>query len=89
MLVKWEGLSDLPPSGQNAYLARKGVEAHGVKFDGERLVVPVRDVDGKIWSVQTISPDEGAPKLFEKGGRKGANMHVIGEIKSGVRGARR
>nr|MDQ2733583.1 toprim domain-containing protein [Pseudomonadota bacterium] len=84
VLVKWEGLSDLPPTGQNAYLARKGVEGHGVKFDGERLVVPVRDIDGKLWSVQSIPPEEGAPKMFEKGGRKGANMHVIGEIKSGA-----
>lgn len=82
--ARWDTLSASPSTGQNAYLSRKGVEAHGVKFDGERLIVPVRDVDGKLWSIQTISPDEGAPKLFEKGGRKGANMHVIGEIKAGT-----
>ena len=82
--AKWERLADAPPNGENAYLARKGVGAHGVKFDGERLVVPVRDVDGKLWSVQSISPEEGAPKMFEKGGRKTGNMHVIGELKPGA-----
>lgn len=84
VLVKWDGLPELPPAGQNAYLARKGVEAHGVKFDGDRLVVPVRDVNGKLWSVQSISPEEGAPKMFERGGRKGGNMHVIGQLKPGA-----
>ena len=84
VLVKWDGLSDVPPTGQNAYLSRKGVEAHGVKFDGDRLVVPVRDIDGKLWSVQSIPPEEGAAKMFERGGRKGANMHVIGEIEPGA-----
>lgn len=83
-LAKWERLPDVPANGENAYLARKGVQAHGVKFDGERLVVPVRDVDGKLWSVQSISPEEGAPKMFEKGGRKTGNMHVMGELKPGA-----
>ena len=82
--ARWQALSDVPPSGQNAYLSRKGVEAHGVKFDGERLVVPLRDVRGKLWSLQTIPPEEGAPKMFERGGRKAANTHVIGEIKAGT-----
>jgi putative DNA primase/helicase len=82
--AKWDRLPEVSANGENAYLARKGVEAHGVKFDGERLVVPVRDVDGKLWSVQSISPEEGAPKMFEKGGRKTGNMHVIGEVKPGA-----
>ncbi|MEO8924205.1 MAG: LPD7 domain-containing protein, partial [Caldimonas sp.] len=82
--VRWESLADVPPAGQNVYLTRKGVQAHGVKFDGERLVVPLRDVRGKLWSLQAIPPDEGAPKMFERGGRKAGNMHVIGEIKAGA-----
>ncbi|MEO8923165.1 MAG: LPD7 domain-containing protein, partial [Caldimonas sp.] len=82
--ARWDRLSDVPPAGHNAYLIRKGVEAHGVKFDGERLVVPVRDVQGKLWSLQSIPPDKGAPKMFERGGRKAGNMHVIGEITPGT-----
>ena len=83
VLAKWERLSDVPASGENAYLVRKGVEAHGVKFNGENLVVPARDADGKLWTLQSISADAGGPKLFEKGGRKTGNFHLIGSPKPG------
>lgn len=83
-LSKWKHLPDVPANGENAYLARKGVRAYGVKFDGDRLVIPVRDVDGKLWSLQSISPEEGTAKMFEKGGRKTSNMHVLGELKPGA-----
>jgi phage/plasmid primase-like uncharacterized protein len=82
-LAKWERLPSEPANGDNAYLSRKGIGAHGVKFDGHKLVVPVRDVDGKLWSLQSIGAEEGGRKLFEKGGRKTGNMHVIGDIKAG------
>ena len=82
--VKWDRLPDTPPSTANAYLVRKGVGAHGVKFDGEKLVVPLRDIDGKLWSLQSISAQEGGAKRFEKDGRKAGNMHVIGELKPGA-----
>ena len=81
--AKWDRLSDAPPREENAYLARKGVEAFGVKFNGDKLVVPARDADGKLWSLQNISGEEGGPKLFEKGGRKTGNFHLIGEPKAG------
>jgi phage/plasmid primase-like uncharacterized protein len=80
-LARWEQLAEVPNTmPTNAYLLRKEVQAHGVKFDGDLLVVPVRDVDGKLWSLQTIGPEVGAPKLFQKGGRKAGHMHVIGEL---------
>ena len=81
--AKWDRLSDAPPREENAYLARKGVEPFGVKYNGDKLVVPARDADGKIWSLQNISAEEGGPKLFEKGGRKTGNFHLIGEPKAG------
>jgi antirestriction protein ArdC/phage/plasmid primase-like uncharacterized protein len=81
--AKFEALSATPPQGGNGYLNRKQVEAFGVRFDGEKLVVPARDVEGKLWSLQTISEEGGAPKLFEKGGRMKATMHVIGEVQPG------
>lgn len=81
--AKWERLSD-SSNGENAYLTRKGVIGYGVKYDGEKLVVPLRDIDNKIWSLQSISPVDGAPKMFEKGGKKTGNMHVLGEIKKGA-----
>jgi phage/plasmid primase-like uncharacterized protein len=83
--VCWAGLSEAPRSASdNAYLSRKGVTAHGVRFDGDVLVVPARDIDGKLWSLQRIAPGEGGAKLFEKGARKAGNMHVIGQPQQGA-----
>lgn len=60
---------------QSPYLARKGVGAHGVKIDGEgKLVVPARDADGKLWTVQFIGD---AGKLWLKDSQKAGTMHVI------------
>ncbi|MDQ1815787.1 DUF2235 domain-containing protein [Massilia sp. CCM 9210] len=80
---KLERLPDTPPAGGNAYLASKQIDGHGVKFDGDKVVVPLRDIDGKIWSAQTISPGEDGGSTFEKGGRRVGNMHIIGDIKPG------
>ena len=77
---KWQRLSS---NAGNAYLERKAVSGHGVKYDGSDLIVPLRDVDGKIWSLQTIKAAEGAPKLFEKNGRKTGCFHVIGTLRDG------
>jgi phage/plasmid primase-like uncharacterized protein len=81
--AKWDRLSESPPREENAYLARKGVEAFGVKFNGDKLVIPARDAGGKLWSLQNISSEEGGLKLFEKNGRKTGNFHLIGDPKPG------
>jgi phage/plasmid primase-like uncharacterized protein len=78
-LEKWEKLSE-KPGEKNAYLERKEVAAFGVKTDGDKLIVPARDIDGKLWSLQTIHPNPDMPKYFEKGGKKTGNMHVIGDL---------
>ncbi|ATQ73578.1 hypothetical protein CR152_02950 [Massilia violaceinigra] len=82
-MEKFERLPDTPPAGGNAYLASKQIDGHGVKFDGDKVVVPLRDIDGKIWSAQTIQPGEDGGATFEKGGRRVGNMHIIGDIKPG------
>jgi antirestriction protein ArdC/phage/plasmid primase-like uncharacterized protein len=58
-----------------AYLARKEVLGFGVK-EGEHgeLLVPGRDVDGFIHTVQSISD---AGKFFTKGSRKSGTFHRI------------
>jgi phage/plasmid primase-like uncharacterized protein len=67
---------DADPS--HPYLASKGVKTHGLKVDaGNRLVIPLRDPKGTIWSVQTIAAD--GTKLFLTGGRKGGLFHILGE----------
>lgn len=55
------------PCTQHDYLTRKGVKPHGVKTEGDSLLIPMRDTGGTIHSLQTIAPD-GA-KLFMPGGR--------------------
>ncbi|WP_432737343.1 zincin-like metallopeptidase domain-containing protein [Maridesulfovibrio sp. FT414] len=62
-------------SEQQEYLAKKGVPSYGVKVN-ERgdLLVPGRDANGHIHTLQTITPDG---KLFEKGGLKAGMFHTI------------
>lgn len=73
--------------GESAYLVRKGVHPHGVRFapDGW-LLVPLRDGAGKLWNVQRIAPApmaNGTPeKLFLKGGRKSRLWHLLGTLAS-------
>ena len=76
--------SEASDTGESAYLARKTVQAHGVRFtpDGWALV-PMRDAAGKLWNVQRIAPvkptDGGTDKLFLKGGRKSGLWHWCGD----------
>ena len=76
--VQFEGAADI---GEHPYLARKGVGGYGVR-QGEdgRLMVPIRDLDGKLWSYQAISED--GTKQFMKGGRVQGGQHQIGEIRA-------
>lgn len=62
--------------GRHPYLGSKGVDAHGLRMmnDGT-LLVPARDVEGRLHSVQRIN--EGGAKLFMARGRKEGLMHVI------------
>src|SRR5260363_320250 len=47
----WETLAP----DDHPYLKRKQVEAFGLRREGHLLVTPLRDADGKIWSLQYIS----------------------------------
>ncbi|CAG9236976.1 Riboflavin biosynthesis intermediates N-glycosidase (modular protein) [Paraburkholderia tropica] len=88
--ARWGYLKPEPETGKT-YLERKQVPAIGVKFDGDKTVIPLRDVNRKIWSLQTLLPEkvqldpEGDPmdKLLAKGAKKVGMMHTLGEIKPG------
>lgn len=62
------------------YLDVKGVEGYGLKRFNDKLVVPLRDVEGKLWNLQYISEVPGAIKYFEKDAKKQGNFHVIGSL---------
>jgi putative DNA primase/helicase len=78
--------NDASESGNSPYLARKGVQAHGVRFAaGGWLLAPLRDAAGKLWNLQRIAPNKpanGSDKLFLKGGRKSGLWHLVGELAS-------
>ena len=80
-LRRWEAASEV---GTSSYLSRKGVGAHGCRFERDgTLLVPVRDAEGVLQSLQTILPEprgDGAEKPFIKGGRVIGNMHTIGAL---------
>jgi len=73
--------SALPCTG-HLYLTRKGINAHGARVvstgyrEGD-LVVPLRDVEGKLHTLQFIGQDGG--KLFMPGGRKWGCYFGIGK----------
>lgn len=64
-------------SGDHAYLAGKGVQAHGVRLHQGTLVVPAADSEGQIHTLQFIASD--GTKRFLAGGEKRAHWHMIGE----------
>jgi putative DNA primase/helicase len=66
----------------HAYLQRKQVGVHGLRQLGGRLLVPMRDVSGNLWAVQSIT--EEGDKRFLRGARKRGLYHAIGPQVEGV-----
>ena len=56
------------PDPGHPYLARKKIKAHGIRQLNDKIVIPLRDADHKLWSLEFISPD--GTKRFLGGGRK-------------------
>jgi len=71
------------PAEAHPYLAGKRVASHGLRQDAlGRLLVPVQDAGGKLWSFQRIGAD--GFKQFYEGGRVEGGHYVVGELaKSG------
>jgi putative DNA primase/helicase len=81
-IKRWKAAQDAPPEGAATYPARKGVQAHGLRFEaGGTVLVPLRDGASKLWNLQTLAPTKpstGSDKLFMKGGRKAGLWHMLG-----------
>ncbi|MBK6852106.1 MAG: DUF927 domain-containing protein [Burkholderiales bacterium] len=76
----WADASD---HGKSAYLQRKGVQAHGVRFmPNGTLLVPMVNAAGELQNLQRIAPTKpsnGDPeKRFLPSGRKSGLWHLIG-----------
>ena len=75
MEEKWKQANE---AKQHSYLNKKGVEAHGLKLSNQNdLLIPGRDVEGKLWIIQRV----GDEKRYEAGGRKMGSFHTIGNLK--------
>jgi len=65
-----------PATNAHSYLARKRVQAYGIRVLGPSLVIPLRDVVGELHSLQFIGAD--GRKTFLTGGRKRGCYYAIG-----------
>lgn len=69
----------IPVYKKTPYLETKGLPAIGGLYTDEQhdmTYVPLMDVEGKIWSLQSIKED--GTKRFEKGTKKTGCFHVLG-----------
>lgn len=71
-----------PATDANAYLRRKGVNAYGIRLLRRQLVIPARDADGVLWTLQFIT--EEGDKRFLTGGRKRGCYFAIGTVREAV-----
>lgn len=72
---RWQAAA--PATAEHPYLSAKGVQAHGVRLEGEALLIPMRDTAGTLHSLQVIDPEGG--KRFQPGGRVKGCYHAIGK----------
>lgn len=75
-------------TGRSDYLERKKVGAHGIRFRetdkyGRVAVIPMRDINGNLWSYQILNPN--GEKRHPSGKQKDGLFHVIGKFKDGDR----
>jgi putative DNA primase/helicase len=63
-------------TGVSGYLTQKGVSGHGVRFQGETLLVPMVDVSGRLWNVQRVFAS--GQKRFHANARVSGCYHLIG-----------
>lgn len=78
-LALWAAAPAAP--ADHGYLTRKGIKAHGIKCDGHRLLIPMRDADGTLHSLQTIGTD--GSKRFQPGGRVKGCFHLVDQPQEG------
>lgn len=78
-VLRWGAAKPLDGVSIHPYLKHKQVQAYSLKLEGRGLLlVPLRDVSGRLWSLQTINPQ--GEKRFQGGGKVSGCFHTIGEI---------
>ncbi len=80
-LKTWESAST--DCSGHPYLTRKGVKAHGLRRDGDRLLVPVYNASTELRGLQTIFAEklaDGTDKRFGKGVAVSGCYHSFGKF---------
>ena len=72
-LKRWTGATLCT---EHEYLTLKGIQPHGVRVEGDKLLVPMRDTASTLHSLQTIAAD--GTKMFMSGGRVTSCYFSIG-----------
>lgn len=72
--ARWQAAA---PAIEHPYLTRKGIKPHGVKIEGEALLVPMLDTAGTLHSLQIIRAD--GDKRFLPGGMVKGCYYLIGK----------
>jgi antirestriction protein ArdC/phage/plasmid primase-like uncharacterized protein len=75
---RWQKLPEALKS--HPYAVRKHIDVDALRRQGEFLIVPMMDEQGRIWNFQRIPAVPGGQKMFEKGGRKKGLFYVLGDI---------
>ena len=74
-MIRWAAAH---PAVHHDYLDAKGVGAHGIRIEaGHTLLIPMRDTESRLHSLQAISPD--GSKRFLPGGRVKGCYCAIGK----------
>ncbi|SEQ33349.1 toprim domain-containing protein [Giesbergeria anulus] len=70
-----------PASTDHPYLVAKGVQPHGLRVEGNLLLVPMRDTAGTLHSLQTIGTDldSKSNKRFLTDGKKKGCFYTLGQ----------
>ena len=69
----WDASS---PCTSHQYLDKKNVASHSLRVFKDRLLIPIVDEKGKLWSLQMIYPN--GRKMFLSGGKTGGCFFLIG-----------
>lgn len=72
----WSGAS--PAQHDHPYVARKKIDPAPLRQNGDELLVPMFDDEGRLWNVQRIFAD--GKKLFMKEGRIDGLFTLIGDF---------
>ncbi len=69
-----------PAPADHEYLRKKHIKPHGLKVENGCLVVPLRDIEGKLWSLLRIFPD--GFKMNQEHARAAECFYTFGDIDS-------